>query len=334
MAAAPRSRKRPAQRTPALLALCAGLAVVAVESSAQAPYPARAVRAVVPYPAGGPTDVIGRLAAQSLSETLGQQFVVENVSGASGARGATMVAAAPPDGHTIMFATNDLAFVPTISSKVGYDPIRQFAPVSLISRSPSVILVHPSVPARTLHELIALARADPAKYGFAGMSSGQNFLASEKIFRLALKLPIVRIPFPGAAPILTSTVGAHTLVGYIGLPSAMPFIRDGTLRALAVTSPERFPIIPDVPTLAESGFQGLETELVIGAVAPAGTPPAIIDLLSRSLAQFAAKPQTRERLAAFAFTPVGSTPEAFAVQIKTDVETAAAIVKEAGITVD
>jgi tripartite-type tricarboxylate transporter receptor subunit TctC len=317
-----------------LLAVCAALAGLIGESCAQAAYPSRPVRVIVPYPAGGPTDVIARLAAQALSETLGQQFVVENISGASGARGAAMVAAAAPDGHTLMFVTNDLAIAPMISSKVQYDPIKSFAPIGIVSRSPSVILVHPSVPAKTLQELIALVRADPTKYSFAGMSLGQNLLASEKIFRLALKLPIVRIPFPGAAPILNSTVAGHTLIGYIGLPSATPFIRDGTLRALAVTSPARSPIIPEVPTLAESGLSGLETELVIGVVAPAGTPPAIVALLSRAAAQFVDRPQARERLAAFAFTPVGSTPEEFASQIKADMETSAAIVKDAGIKVE
>ncbi len=317
-----------------LLAVCAALAGLAGESHAQAAYPSRPVRVIVPYPPGGPTDVIARLAAQALGETLGQQFVVENVSGASGVRGATMVAAAAADGYTLMFVTSDLAIAPAVSSKVQYDPVRSFAPISIVSRSPSVILVHPSVPAKTLQELIALVRADPAKYSFAGMSLGQNLLASEKIFRLALKLPIVRIPFPGAAPIINSTVAGHTPVGYIGLPPATPFIRDGTLRALAVTSAVRSPIVPDVPTLAESGFPGLESELVIGVVAPAGTPPAIVAQLARELARFVARPQARERLTALGFTPVGSTPEEFAAEIKADVERSVAIVKEAGIAVE
>jgi tripartite-type tricarboxylate transporter receptor subunit TctC len=288
----------------------------------------------VPYPAGGPTDVIARLASQALSETLGQQFVVENVSGASGARGAAMVAAAPADGYTLMFVTNDLAIAYAMSSKVQYDPVKNFAPISIISKSPSVVLLHPSVPAKTMQEFITLARADPAKYSFAGMSLGQNLLASTKIFHLTLKLPIVRIPFPGAAPILTSTVAGHTLVGYIGLPPASPFIKDGTLRALAVTSPRRSPIASDVPTLAESGFVDLESELVIGLVAPAGTSPAIVELLARQMAQFVARPRARERLAAFGFTPVGGPPEEFAAQIKSDIDRAAAVVREAGIKVD
>jgi len=316
-------------------AICAALIGLAGVGHAQpANYPARSVRVIVPYPAGGPTDVIARLASQTLSETLGQQFVVENVSGASGVRGATMAATAPADGYTLMFVTNDFPIAYAMSSKVQYDPIKDFAPISIISKSPSVVLLHPSVPAKTMQEFIALARAEPAKYSFAGMGLGQNLLASEKIFHLTLKLPIVRIPFPGAAPILTSTVAGHTLVGYIGLPPASPFIKDGTLRALAVTSPKRSPIAPDVPTLAESGLIDLESELVIGLVAPAATPPAIVELLAREMAQFVARPQTQARLAAFGFTPVGGPPDEFAAQIKSDIERATAVVRDAGMKID
>jgi tripartite-type tricarboxylate transporter receptor subunit TctC len=217
-----------------------------------------------------------------------------------------------------MVVTNDLAIAPVISTKVGYDPVKNFAPISIISRSPSVLLLHPSVPAKTVQEFATLARADPAKYGYASMSLGQNLLNTERLFRLTLKLPIVRIPFPGAAPILSSTAAGHTLVAYIGLPPATPFIKEGTLRALAVTSAQRSPI----------------AELVIGLIAPAGTPPSIVDLLARRMTDFVARPQTQERLAVFAFTPVGSTPGEFAAQIKSDVDRAAAVVREADIKVD
>jgi len=315
--------------------LLVGFALLAGASPAEAAdYPNRSVRVIVPYPAGGPTDLIARLAAQMLTESLGQSFFVENVSGASGARGAAMVAAAPGDGYTLMVATNDLAIAPVMSTKVGYDPIRNFAPISIISRSPSVLLLHPSVPAKTVAEFVTLARADPAKYSYASMSLGQNLLNTERLFHLTLNLPIVRIPFPGAAPILGSTAAGHTLVGYIGLPPASPFIKEGTLRALAVTSPDRSPIAPDVPTMAESGLAGQETELMIGLVAPAATPRPIVELLARQTAQFVARPQTQERLAALGFTAVGGTPEEFAAQIRSDIDRAAAVVRDAGIKVD
>lgn len=321
----------------AYIGVCLLLLMSAGAGHAQAPtsgYPNRSVRIIVPYPPGGPTDVIARLAAQKLSEALGQQFYVENVSGASGARGAAMAAAAPGDGYTLMCVTNDLAITPVISKNVQYDAVKSFAPVSIVSASPSVILVHPSVPAKSLQEFIALARAEPSKYGFAGMSLGQNLLTSERLFRLGLKLDITRVPFPGAAPILTSTVAGHTLVAYIGLPSATPFIKEGKLRALAVTSLKRSPIVPEVPTLEESGVNDQETELTIGVVAPAATPRAIVDLLSKELARIVALPDVKDKLTAFGFSPVGSTPEEFATLIRDDIDRWEKTVREAGIKVE
>jgi tripartite-type tricarboxylate transporter receptor subunit TctC len=288
----------------------------------------------VPYPPGGPTDIIARVAAQKLSEALGQQFYIENLSGASGARGAAMVATAPADGHTLMFITNDMAVTSTISTKIQYDPVKSFTPISIASASPSVVLVHPSVPAKTMREFIQLARGDPAKYSFASMGLGQNLLTSTKLFHLGLKLPIVRVPFPGAAPILTSTIAGHTLVAYIGLPSAFPFIKEGTLRALAVTSPKRSPIVPDVPTLRESGLDDYETELIIGAVAPAGTPKPIVDLLARELIRIVALPDVKEKLTTLGFTPVGSTPDELAAQIRFDIDRWSKVVRDAGIKVE
>src|SRR5262245_8583704 len=317
------------------LRAAACLAGLLIAGAAQAQtYPAGNVRIVVPYPPGGPTDLIARLVAQQLSDALGHQFYVENVAGASGARGAALVAAAPADGHTLLCATNDLAVTSTLSTRIQYDPIKSFSPIGIASSSPSVVLVHPSVPAKTLQELIALARAEPAKYSFASMSLGQNLLTSEKLFRFGLELPIVRVPFSGAAPILTSTIAGHTLIGYTGLPSAVPHIKEGTLRALAVTSPQRSPIVPDVPTMAESGLTDQETELNIGLVAPAATPRPIVDLLSRQLARIVALPSVRERLAALAFTAVGSTPEQYSAQIKSDIERWSKVVRDAGIKVE
>jgi tripartite-type tricarboxylate transporter receptor subunit TctC len=326
---------RPTVRRRDVLAALAGVALLGRASSAQdAGYPSRPVRIVVPYPPAGPTDLIARLAAQMLTETLGQDFVVENVSGASGVRGATMVAAAASDGYTLMVTTSDLAIAPAISSKVAYDPVKSFAPISILSRSPSALLLHPSVPAKTMQEFLTLARAEPEKYSYASMSLGQNLLNTERLFRLTLKLPVVRIPFPGAAPILSSTAAGHTLVAYIGLPPASPFIKAGTLRALAVTSPERSPIAPEVPTMAESGLAGQESELMIGLVAPARTPTSIVELLAGRMREFVARPQTQERLAAVGFTAVGSTPAEFAAYIKSDMERAAAVVREAGLKLD
>jgi tripartite-type tricarboxylate transporter receptor subunit TctC len=313
----------------------AALAALLIAGAAHAQtYPSATVRIIVPYPPGGPTDLIARLSAQKLSEALGQQFFVENVSGASGARGATLAAAAPADGHTLMCVTNDMAIAPTMSKNVQYDPIKSFAPIGVASSSPSVVLVHPSVPAKTMQELVALARNEPGKYAYASMSLGQNLLTTEKLFRLGLSLPIVRVPFPGATPILTSTIAGHTLMAYIGLPPAMPHIREGTLRALAVTSPKRSPVAPDVPTLAESGIQDQETELSIGLVAPAGTPRPIVELLSRHLARIVALPDVRERLANAGIDAAGGTPEQFAQFIRDELAKWGPVVKASGAKVD
>jgi tripartite-type tricarboxylate transporter receptor subunit TctC len=318
----------------ALAAAICLMAVVAADAGHAQTYPGASVRVVVPYPPGGPTDIIARLAAQKLSERFGQQFYVENISGASGARGAAMVAAAAGDGHTLMFVTSDLAVTSTLSTKIQYDPIKSFVPIGITSASPSVVLVHPSVPAKTMQEFVSLARGDPAKYSFAAMSLGQNLLTSERLFRLGLGLSITRVPFPGAAPILTSTIAGHTLVAYIGLPAATPYIKEGTLRALAVTSPKRSPIVPDVPTMAESGLVDQETELIIGAVAPAATPRPIVELLSRELARIVTLPDVQERLAALGFSAVGSTPEEFGALIRSDIERWSKVVREAGIKVE
>jgi tripartite-type tricarboxylate transporter receptor subunit TctC len=323
----------------AVTCLCICLFVLAAASigHSQTPasnYPSRSVRIIVPYPAGGPTDLIARLVAQKLGESLGQRFYIENVAGASGARAAAMAAAAPADGYTLLAATNDLAIVPVISKNVQYDPIKDFAPISLISSSPSVVLVHPSVPAKTMSEFVALARAEPAKYSFASLSLGHNLLNSERLFKLGLKLEITRVPFTGAAPILTSTVAGHTPVAYIGLPSAVPFIKDGRLRALAVAGSKRSPIVPDVPTLSEGGFKDQVSELVIGLVAPAGTPDPIVDLLSREVAKIVAQPETQERLANVGFTAVGSTRAEFGAQINDDIELYRKLVRDEGIKVE
>ena len=314
-------------------AVCLAALVAANAGHAQV-YPTGNVRIMVPYPPGGPTDVIARLAAEKLSEALGRQFYVENVSGASGARGAALAAAAPGDGQTLLCVTNDMAIASTMSRSIQYDPIKSFAPIGIVSASPSVVLVHPSVAARTMQELVALARADPAKFSYASMSLGQNLLTTEKLFRLGLNLPIVRIPFPGATPIPTSIIAGHTLMGYIGLPPSMPHIKEGTLRALAVTSPKRSPVAPDVPTLAESGIPDQESELAIGLVAPVATPKAVVELLSRQLARIVALPEMQQRLLALGFTPVGSTPEEFAARIRFDIERGTRVVREAGIKMD
>jgi tripartite-type tricarboxylate transporter receptor subunit TctC len=319
---------------------CAALMLAAASHAQNAPggtapsYPTRQVRVIVPYPAGGPTDVMARLVAQHLSESLGQNFFVENLTGASGVVGTGTAANSPGDGHTILFVTNDFAVAPTISSKVPYDALKSFAPVSIAAASPQVVVVHPSFPAKNMQELIAVAKASPGKYNYAALGIGFGQLSSERLFRLGLGLDVVRVPFPGAAPIITSTLAGHTPIAFLGLPPAAPHIKEGTLRALAVTSAKRSPAFPNVPTMDESGVRDQQSELIIGVLVPAATPKPIVDLLQRQIARIVALPDVKERLDALGFAPVASTPEAYATQIKADIETWSKVVREANIKVE
>ncbi len=322
-----------------IVRVAAGLAALMLAGASHAEnaaggYPARQVRIIVPYPAGGPTDVMARLVAQHLSESLGQSFFVENLTGASGVVGTVAAANSPGDGHTLLFVTNDFAVAPTVSSKVNYDAIKSFAPVTITAASPQVVVVHPSFPAKNMQELITLATANPGKYNYASLGIGFGQLSSERLFRLGLGLDVVRVPFPGAAPIITSTLAGHTPIAMLGLPPAAPHIKEGKLRALAVTSAKRSPAFPDVPTMAESGVRDQESELIIGVVAPAATPKPIVDLLQRQIARIVALPDVQQKLDALGFSPVASTPEAYAAQIKGDIETWSKVVRDANIKVD
>jgi tripartite-type tricarboxylate transporter receptor subunit TctC len=317
------------------IAALSALFVVGASHAQTAPpnYPTRQVRVIVAYPPGGPTDVIARLIAQKMSEHFPQQFYVENLPGAGGAIGAGIVANAPPDGHTLFITTNDFA-VGATTSKLSYDPVKNFAPISIVSSSPQVVIVNPSLPAKTLQELVDLAKKEPSKYSYASMSIGFGLLTTERLFKLGMKADMVRVPFQGAAPLINSTLGNHTPVAFIALPPAAPLIKEGKLRALAVTGAKRSPEFPDVPTTTEAGFPGQESELLIGLVAPAGTPKPIVDLLQKEVVRIAAMPDVKQRLDTLGFTPVAGTSEAFANQIKSDLQVWSKVVQDLGMKVE
>ena len=322
-------------RTIRIVAALAALFIAAECGAQTAPagYPARQVRVIVPYPPGGPTDVIARLISQKMTEALGQTFFVENLPGASGAIGAGTAANAPGDGHTLLVVTNDFAVASVTNSKLPYDPVKNFTPVSIVSASPQVIIAHPSLAAKSLKELSELAAKEPGKLSYGSMSIGFGQLTAERFFRYGLKADVVRVPFQGAAPLINSTVGGHTQLGYIGLPPAAPLIKDGKLRALAVVGSRRSPDFPDVPTTAEAGIPGQDADLLIGFVATAGTPKPVVDVLQRQIARIVALPDVKTRLDALGFTAVASTPGAYAAQIKGDIETWGKVVKDLGIQV-
>jgi len=299
------------------------------------PYPTRQVRIVVPYPPGGPTDLIARLLSQKLGERLGQSFFVENVNGASGAVGAGQVAQAAPDGHTLLVVTNDFAVASVTNTNLPYDPVKNFVPVTIIATSPQVVAVNPSVPATTMKELVSLITAAPDKYNYAALGIGYGQLSAERLFKLGLKLDgLTRVPFNGAAPAINATLAGDTQIVYLGLPPVAPYIGSEKLRALAVTSATRAEAFPQIPTLRESGVPDQECELVIGMVAPTGTPPEIVATLQKQIADVVKLPDIKATLAKVSFQPVGSSPAAFGQQIKDDIAVWSQVMKDAHIPVN
>lgn len=310
----------------------AALAATAVTPAARAQnYPARPVRAIVAASAGGATDIIARIIAQKLSESFGHQFYVENLPTGSGNVGMGIAAKAPPDGYTLLVFSTNFLINPSLYAKVPYDPVRDFAPVTLVATTPHILVVHPSIPATTIAELVALVRASPGRYTYASPGAGQSAQLAAELFRLSLALDLTHVPFNGAGPALTSTVGGHTPIAFLAVPVVAQNVQEGALRALAVTSSRRSAVLPDVPTLAEAGLPDQETLLMQGIVVPAGTPRDIIDRLYGEVARIVALPDIRERFAAIGFDPVANPPDAFGAQIKADVARWGKVIQDAGI---
>jgi tripartite-type tricarboxylate transporter receptor subunit TctC len=314
--------------------IAAALLLSGVASCLAEGYPTRSVRVVVGFPAGGPTDVIARLVAQRLSETLGQQFFVENIGGAGGNTAAGQVARATPDGYTIMAISTGFMVNPSLYAKVPYDPVKDFTAVSLVAVSPNVVVVNPSVPATTLPELVRLIRDHPGKYSFAGPGVGSTPHLGGELFRLAFKLDLVHVPFTGAAPAVQAVIGGHVPIAFTALPSSLAAIQAGQVRALGVAATERARGIPDVPTFAEQGVKDEDADTLTGIVAPAGTPKEIVDLLSREIASSVARPDINERLAVLGFKGVAGTPEEFAARIKLEIEKWGKVVHDANLRIE
>jgi tripartite-type tricarboxylate transporter receptor subunit TctC len=308
--------------------------LVGVAPSLAQEYPNKSVRVVVGFPAGGPTDVIARIVSQKLSESLGHQFYVENMGGAGGNIAAGQVARATPDGYTIMAISTGFVVNPSLYAKVPYDPIKDFAPVTLVAVSPNVVVVNPSVPAKTLPELVQLIRDNPGKYSFAGPGVGSTPHLGGELFRLAFNLDLVHIPFTGAGPAIQSTIGGHTPIAFTALPPALAAVQAGQLRALGVAASERVAGMPDVPTFAEQGVKDQEADTLTGIVAPAGTPKEIVDLLYREIAKAVGQADVKERLTALGFKAVANTPDEFGVRIKTEIEKWGKVVRDAKLRIE
>jgi tripartite-type tricarboxylate transporter receptor subunit TctC len=319
-------------RRQAMRGLGGGLALLAGRPArAGAAYPNRVIKLVVPYPPGGTTDLLGRLIADQIKSGLNATVIVENKPGAGTTLGADLVAHAPPDGYTLLLATSTtLAINKTLYKKLPYDPVKDFAAISLVASVPFALIVNPIVPAKTLTEFIAYAKANPGlAYGSAGNGSPQHLGA--ELLKIAAGIDIRHVPYRGSVPAMLDVIANHIPFMIVDLEPALPQIKEGKVRVLGVTTPKRVAVAPDIPTMAESGLPGYQLVAWQGLVAPAGTPRDIVDALAAQIAKMLADPATSGRFATLAIEPLpGSTPDSFATYIKTEVDRWATIVKNSG----
>ena len=303
-------------------------------AAAQGAYPHKPIRMIVPYPPGGPTDVLGRIVAQKLSESLGQQVVVENRPGASGMIGAELVAKAAPDGYTLLTNASIHVINPSLYPKMNFDALRDFAPVSLIAQVPLILVVNPGLPVKSVQELIALGKAEPNRLNFGSSGNAAAPHLAGESFKIATGIQMQHVPYKGSAPALTDLIGGQVQLIFDSMPSAMPHVKSGKIRALAVTTAKRSPTVPDLPTIAESGVPGFDISTWYGVWAPAGTPKDIVNKVSAEIAKALQQPAVRERLAALGAEPVGNTPEEFAAYCQSELAKWSKIVRESGAKAD
>jgi tripartite-type tricarboxylate transporter receptor subunit TctC len=315
------------------LHLAAGTAVLpALSGSARAQsYPSRTVRVIVPYSPGGPTDVCARLIAQKLSDRLGKQFYVEDIAGAGGNIGTGQAARTAPDGYTILITVNSYVINPTLYEKVPYDPLKDFDAVTQVAIFQSALFVHPSVPARTVSELVALIKANLNKYSFASPGFGTPSHLLGEQFRVATNVDLVHVPYGGSGTAVSSVVAGNTPIGFAALSATVPFIQDGKLRVLAVMSQHRSQALPDLPTIAEAGYPDLDGDAWVGVLVPAGTSKDVTARLHQEIIKIIDEPDTKERLAALGLEPVGDSPEQFSAQLKVEMAKWTRIIRAANI---
>ena len=312
-----------------IAALCA---VLFANAAFAQPYPSKLVRIIVPFPAGGPTDVMARLIGQKLSERLGQQFLVENQGGAGGNLGMGSAAKAPGDGYTILFVSSSYVVNPSLYHKVPYDPDKDFVPITKAAGAPNALIVNPTVLARTVNELVGMIKADPTKFSIASPGIGTTPHLSIELFKQAFGLDaLLVVPFVGGNPAIQSVVAGHTPLSFQAIPPATALIKEGRLRALAITAARRSPALPEVPTLDELGIKGQEAETMQGVLAPAGTPKEIVNLLQREIAAILAVPDVRDKVLALGFEPSGITPAEFDRYIKAEIAKWRKVIEDAKI---
>jgi tripartite-type tricarboxylate transporter receptor subunit TctC len=306
------------------------LALQSQRAPAQA-YPTRPVRVIVTTGPGGQGDTTARLVAAKLTESIGQSFYIENMPGGGGNIAMAATARAAPDGYTLLAATSNIVTNISLYPKISYDPYKDFAPISLMCSSPHVLVVHPSIPAQSVNELVALAKASPGKYSYASAGRGTPAHLAGELFKLTFGVDITHVPFNGGGPATASALGGHVPISVSAVPTAVTYIRGGQLRALGMFSSKRSSALPDVPTMVEATGHDLPADIVTGFAAPAGTPQPIVEFLHRETVKVLSMPDTRDKLATMGFDPVASTPEEFAQWIRTEIVRWGKVIRDANI---
>ena len=296
------------------VALCCVAACPA--PAAEVAYPTRPIRIIVPFPPGGSTDVVARLIGQKLTESWGQQVVVDNRSGAGGNIGMGMAASASPDGHTILSVSSSYMVNPSLYARTPYDPFKSFIPITNAAAAPNIFTAHASVPVKSIPELIALIKKDARKFNIGTPGVGTTPDLSAELLKMTAKLDIVRVPYSGAGPAVAAIAGNQVPIACTVMPPIIPHIQAGRVRGLAVTAAKRSSTLPDVQTMSEAGFQGQEADTLAGLLVPAGTPKAVVNKLSGEVLRILAQPDIREKISAQGFDVIASTPEQFAAQIR------------------
>jgi tripartite-type tricarboxylate transporter receptor subunit TctC len=318
-----------------LHAPAAVIVTAAIASACAQSYPVKPVRLIVPYPPGGGTDIFARLLGAKLGDALGQQVVIDNRAGAAGVIGADTAAKAPPDGYTLVVGqASNLAINQHLMSKLPYDPVKDFTPITLIATSPSLLVVHPSLPVRSVKDLVTLAKARPGAINYASAGNGSPGHLAAEYFKKLTKTDIVHIPYKGATPAMLDVIAGQASLYFTSPIAAQPYVKSGRLRQIAVTSAQRFPPLPDVPAIAESGYRDFDMTSWWGLLAPAGVPKEIIARLNADAVKALNTPELKERLAGQGAMVVTDTPEQFAAYIKSEIANWGRIVAVSGARMD
>ena len=317
------------QRSLILFALLMSAAAACAQS-----YPGKPIRIVVPFAPGGGADIIARILGQKMTENWAQQVVIDNRAGASGNIGAEIVAKAAPDGYALLMASSALAINPSVYKSVPYDAVKDFAPITQPGLLPNILVVHPSVPVKTVKDLVTLAKSKPGQLSYASAGAGTGTHLAAEMFKIMAGVEMVHVPYKGGGALITDLLGGQVALTFATLPSVMPYVKAGRLRAVAMTTAKRWPGLREVPTVAESGFRGFEVSTWIGLLAPAGTPKDVVNKLHGEVVRILRLADVRERFNGLGIEPVGDTPDHFSQYIRSEIAKYAKVVKQSGARVD